>query len=288
MKTTGPHPAWLLLALMVFMGGCIDTRIIRVEDNREIDAAAFAARLRAARIILVGEVHNEMRYHELQLSVIRTLRDADATLAIGMEMFNAEDQDNLDRWVAGTLSEPELESVYSRNWKVPWENYRDILRYARANRIPVVGLNVQRPVVHQVFASGLESLTSEQKERLPGVRCDPSPAYAEFIRKSIGGHEMKGAEFKNFCDAQMVWDTAMAWAAIQYLKKHAHRAMVIIAGGGHTWKYGIPEQIKRLSNVPYVVVQPQVYSLFNDDAVSADEADYVLSDRLKLFGGKGK
>lgn len=273
-----------LCVLFILIGGCVNTRIIRIEDNAEVTLPALAERLSRARLILVGEVHNEIRYHEMQLAVIRALHDAGEDVSLGMEMFNAEDQTALNRWVAGEMTESELISVYRSNWKVPWENYRNILVYARANQIPVIGLNIPNSVVHQVFESGLRSLTPKQMERLPGIKCDVSPAYKELIRKSIGEHEMKGAAFINFCEAQMVWDTSMAWTAVQYLNKHNGRTMVVIAGIGHTWKYGIPKQVKRLSDIPYLVIRPKVFEWFDEENIPVDEADYLIVDRLELFG----
>ena len=50
--------------------------------------------------------------------------------------------------------------------------------------------------------------------------------------------------FTNFCEAQLVWDKAMAVHALGYVKKNPDRIMVLLAGTGHAWKKGIPERIK--------------------------------------------
>ncbi|MBI5885331.1 MAG: ChaN family lipoprotein [Deltaproteobacteria bacterium] len=283
MKTGRPARLWLLAALMLLTSGCASMKVVRVMDDTEVAPARLAEWLRPSRLILVGEAHDEMRDHEMQLAVIRLLHAAGRDIAIGMEMFNAEDQAALDRWAAGTMTEAELFAVYNRNWKVPWRNYREILLYARVNGIPVVGMNINREVVHQVFKSGFGSLTPEQRKMLPGARCDVSPAYEAFIRKTVGDHEIKDAAFINFCEAQMVWDVFMAATATTYLDAHPGRAMVALAGSGHVLKYAMPEQVRRLSNIPYAVILPQAHGWFEHDKIGALEADYMLVDRYEFL-----
>jgi uncharacterized iron-regulated protein len=117
---------------------------------------------------------------------------------------------------------------------------------------------------------------------LPGARCDVSPAYEAFIRKSIDSHEIKGAAFINFCEAQMVWDISMARAAVAYLEANPGRAMVLLAGSGHVLKYAMPEQVRRLSDIPYAVILPRKHTWFGN-GFKVDEADYMLVDRYELF-----
>jgi len=278
----------LLAAALIFLAsGCAGMKVVRVRDDTEVVPAMLAKQLRPARLIFVGEAHDEMRDHEMQLAVIRLLREAGWDIAIGMEMFNAEDQAELDNWAAGMMTEAELFAVYNRNWRVPWRNYREILLYARGNRIPVVGMNIRRTVVHQVFKSGLASLTPEQREVLPGLKCDVSLAYETFIKKSIGEHEIKGAAFINFCEAQMVWDSFMARTAVDYLNAHPNRVMIALAGSGHVLKYGMPEQVRRFSKIPYIVILPKAHGWFERDKIGASEADYMLVGGFDLFGIDG-
>lgn len=258
-------------------------KIVRVEDNREVALPELVERVRQARLILVGEAHNKMRDHEMQLAIIRTLHEAGWDIAIGMEMFSTNEQPVLDRWVAGKTSEREFISVYKRNWKVPWPHYREILLYAQANGIPVIGMNIKREVVHQVFKSGLASLTPELQEMLPGLKCDVSKVYEEFIRTSVGNHEIKGAAYMNFCEAQMVWDSFMARTAVDYLKANPDRVMVALAGSGHIWKHAIPRHVKQLSDMPYSVILPRDSGWFESNELTTGETDYMLIDRFEFF-----
>ncbi|MDO8427158.1 MAG: ChaN family lipoprotein [Deltaproteobacteria bacterium] len=229
-----------------------------------------------ADIVFVGEIHSAESHHALQLEVIKSLKEAGVPVAIGLEMFRASDQNDLDRWVLGGMKESEFKKAYRRNWKIPWGKYEDIFRYARKNKVPLVGLNISRKIIHQVFQNGFASLTPEELKEIPGITCDVDREYEEFIRRAMKEHDISGASFLNFCEAQMVWDTAMAQNAVDYLKKNPGMKMVVLAGGGHSWKRGIPEQVKRRSDLKSLVILPEM----PDDKLAAenitfDAADYI-------------
>lgn len=267
----------------VFLGGCAGMKIVHVDDKKEVMLPELAERMRQARLILVGEAHNKKHDHDMQLAVIRTLHEAGWNIAIGMEMFGVKEQASLDRWVTGGISEREFIPIYKRNWMVPWPNYRDILIYAREHKIPVIGINVEREVVHQVFKSGLSSLTPHLQAMLPvGLKCDVSKVYETFIKKSVGDHEIKGAGYINFCEAQMVWDAFMARASVDYLNAHPDKVMVALAGSGHIWKHAIPRHVRRISDIPFYVILPRDLDWFEDDNITIGEADYMLIDRFEF------
>jgi len=256
-------------------GGCAKPSIIRLSDGAETGLDELVTMMRASRIVFISEAHNEKRYHDVQLLLIKALKDSGADVAVGMEMFKAGDQDHLDAWVGGKLLETDFRKVYEENWHVPWEQYSDILVYARTNSIPLAGLNISRDVVRQVFKSGFKSLTPEQLRTLPGIRCEVNPAYEDFIKRSMGRHTVTEASFANYCEAQMVWDTTMAWNAVNYLRDHPEKTLVVMAGGGHSWRHGIPEQVGRLSNMPYLIILLELSEEMLLEDFSLQDADYL-------------
>ncbi len=86
------------------------------------------------------------------------------------------------------------------------------------------------------------------QQQLPPVTCTVGEDYRQFIRRAmaLSGHHHRNVN--PFCEAQLLWDTAMAWHTVQYLKSNPQRTVVVLAGNGHAWKPGIPEQLKALSN----------------------------------------
>ncbi|MGE5312018.1 MAG: ChaN family lipoprotein, partial [Nitrospirota bacterium] len=210
-----------------------------------------------------------------QLEVIRRLHESGVPIAVGLEMFRRDTQEQLDRWVNGELDEKSFQKIYFDNWSLPWNLYRDIFVFARDHKIPLVGLNVPRDITRQIAREGFASLTPEQLGDMPAVSCVVDDAYAAFIRRSLGMHAHGDMNFTRFCEAQLFWDTAMAWNAIRFLKDHPSSTMVVIAGSGHAWKRGIPAQVTTRTPLPFRVILPEIPGRLERETVRLDDTDYL-------------
>ena len=253
-----------------------DVQLFDLEAQALVNEPEAIERLKAARIVLVGEHHNNAAHHEAQLKVIKTLHEAGRKVAVGLEMFRKDSQQDLDQWVDGKTSEAEFKPIYLNNWNFGWELYGPIFNYARENRIPMVGLNVSRKITAQVAHKGFESLNEAQRGALEGITCNVTQEYRDFIGSAYGAHAHGKMNFERFCEAQLVWDTAMAVYAVEYLKENPDAVMVILAGSGHVRKLGIPTQLEKRVSWPYVVVLPETRGIFDPQSITAKDADYIL------------
>ena len=251
-------------------------RLYDLAESRELAEPEALARLAPARIVLVGEHHTEQAHHEVQLAVIQALHRSGRKVAIGLEMFRKDAQAELDHWVAGGLDEAAFKPIYLDNWNFGWPLYRPIFAYARQQRLPMVGLNLPREVTRQVALEGFDSLSASQKGALPPISCEVTPQYREFVREAYGFHAHGRMTFENFCQAQLLWDTAMALHAAQYLEQHPDTVLVLLAGGGHVHKMGIPAQLDTLGQAAHVVLWPQSGKTPEPDGVTVEEADYLI------------
>ena len=275
----GATIAVLLITRCVWAAGNLQNmRLFEVAKNQEISLAQALPEMRRARLVLVGEFHDRKSHHMAQLMIIRALHESGISLAIGLEMFRADVQDALDQWVNGRVNEEDFQKVYCDNWNFPWPLYSNILEYARENRIPLVGLNVPRDVIRQVALDGFESLSKKQKAKIPNVTCRVDREYMDFIKRAYGAHAHGQLNFTYFCEAQLVWDKAMAIHALDYLKAHPKSSMVLVAGTGHAWKRGVPEQLRQLSELSYKVVLPQIPGSIELGAVDDSDTDYIWLD----------
>ncbi len=285
--TTG-YPGVLLIIFIVsalLLAGMIataddkaDSGVFRIRDENTISFRRMIGEIKKTDLIFVGELHNSPEHHRMELEVIRALHEAGVPVAVGIEMFRKDSQKELDAWVRGTLSVDEFLPVYYDNWREPWPLYRDIFVYARDHGIPLIGLNISDLISETIAQKGFEALNKEQKKQLPpGISCDVDPTYMAFIRRAYAQHA-RGREkrFINFCEAQMVWDKAMAWHLIEYRKKHPGDTVVVLAGIGHAWKRGIPEQVARMSKIAFRSVLPVIPTQVDPDTVTEQDADYVL------------
>lgn len=262
--------------LLTLAYGCVEPRILRVADRRELKPTEFIKEIDKSDIVFVGEVHNKKSHHKVQLEIIKALNGNGKKVAIGVEMFKKEDQKALDKWVSGEIEEAEFSEIYHRSWGVPWNQYRDIFVFAREKQIPLLGLNVSRSVIRQVVKDGFSSLTPEQLSGLPsGIECKVDATYEEFIKEALGEHAGV-MPFKNFCEAQMVWDNAMAHNAIEYLDANPASRLVVLAGSGHSWKRGIPSQVSRLSGYSFSVILPESDRV-QVEKMDTKDADYIIT-----------
>ncbi len=252
-----------------------DGTLHRLSDGRDLSLASAIPDLRSARIILIGESHSSKRHHEIQLEIIKALHDAGTKLAIGLEMFRRDDQKTLDRWYTGNVGESDFIKAYRDNWSAPWLLYADIFVYARDKGLPMVGLNVSREITRQVAEGGFASLTETQRKQLPPISCAVDEEYKRFIARALDMHGHHGMDFTNFCEAQLLWDTAMAWHAVEYLKNHPDRTLVILTGNNHAWKPGIPRHIASFSNFKVRVILPEESGRAHHGGVTERDADYL-------------
>jgi len=269
-----------LVITLFIMGvkGCSSyEHVLRTEDGKTILFREMIEDIRKVNLIFVGEFHDRSRHHQAQLDIIKALDRLGVPVAIGLEMFRAESQKELDRWVDGSSEENEFIKVYRANWTLPWPLYKDIFLYARQHRIPMVGLNVPDEITRKVSRQGFSSLGSEDLKRLPpGISCDIDEGYMNFIQRTYGAHHAEGKSFVHFCEAQMVWDKTMAWNIMEFLRKNPQRTVIVLAGTGHSWKRGIPEQVEKLAGPPYRVILPEVPGLIDPKAAHSLDADYIL------------
>jgi uncharacterized iron-regulated protein len=241
---------------------------------------AIATKLKAIRVVYLGESHTRYEDHLLQLRMIRTMYHQNPELAIGMEMFNRVDQPVLDRYVLDhTIDEVEFlrQSHYFSKWSFDYRYYRDIVNFARANRIPVLALNLDKETVSSVYqgGKGLDGLTKELRDSLPPERDLSLPDYRERISSFFMMHpQQPGSEnkFNDFFQAQAIWDETMAETAATYLTAHPERRLAVLAGRGHVEKEnGIPPRLARRLEISQAVllnVEPK--------EITADSADFVL------------
>lgn len=241
------------------------------------------AKFTDARVVYVGENHTSFSDHMLQLRIIEALHKINPQLAIGMEMFPASSQPALDKY---TLHAEEIdertflkESDYYNVWGYDYRYFREILRFARENELPVIGLNLDRQIVSEVFRSGnTDGLDKEAQEKLPIDRNLDMHGYRErlsFIHNiHVQGSHGSGTE-SGFIQAQGIWDETMAENISDFLVKQPEYRMVVLAGSQHTRKdSGIPPRVARRIQVK----QASVLNIYNDNPpVNIDQvADYFF------------
>jgi len=215
-----------------------------------------------ARLVCVGETHDNIHAHRVELTVIRELfRRFPGRIAIGMEMFRKPQQDALDRWTRGELTELAFlkEANWYDNWGSDFGYYRDILLFAKENRIDVVALNPSGELQEEVSRTGLDNVSEEVRSKLPEIG-EADPYQREAMKAVYGSHLPTGGMFDSFFRVQMLWEETMAESIVDYWKspRGEGKKMVTITGGWHVrYGFGLPKKVIRRMPVPYVIVLPE-------------------------------
>lgn len=250
-------------------------QVLRIADRQMIDFRQMVAEAGLSRLIFIGENHDDARHHTAQLELIKQLHKDGRPLAIGLEMFMAESQDALDRWVAGKLSVSRFRKIYLDNWNMPWKYYRDIFIYARDKRIPLVGLNLPKGISRKVARDGFASLSPGELRLLPPeITCSVTPGYMALLHQAYHDHGMNDKAFAHFCEAQVLWNRHMALKVQEFRTRRPGHTMVALVGIGHALKSGAPgEMTADESN--YRVILPEHGGL-NRHNLTVQDADYLL------------
>ncbi len=249
------------------------------EEPKVIDLSTLAKlsdvieRVGAKKIVYVGEAHDKFSHHEVQLQVLQGLYRKHPKVALGMEMFQRPYQKALDDYVAGAIDERTFlkRSEYFKRWDVDYNLYKPILDFAKAQRIPVVALNLSREIVEKVSKGGLDSLSEEERREIPQELDFSDQGYRDRLKEAFAAHpSSREKNFGFFYQAQILWDETMAESIDAFLKKNPDFRMVVAAGAGHLWYgSGIPKRAFRRNGLDYAVV-------LNDAEIEGGIADFIV------------
>jgi uncharacterized iron-regulated protein len=259
--------------------------IFKLPAGEKISFQQLSDDLQGARVVFIGESHDQIEHHQIQVRILKDLLSRGREVAIGMEMFERSQQPVLDRWSRGLLTEEEFlkEVQWEKTWSMDYQLYRSILDEAKSHHLKVVALNVQRDLVRKVAQNGIEKLSLEDKGRLPEIG-PIDKEHLAYIKTIYKDHQGGSAEkFKHFYQAQSLWDEGMAETLSQFLNSSegAGKTVVVIAGSGHiVFDFGIPKRFYRRIPLPYQTIVLKTWKKNLDEDLSISGASEPLADFL--------
>lgn len=249
--------------------------IVHLPTGTAVTMAQLLDVAEGARIVYVGETHDNPASHRLQLQILEGLAGRKpGRLALGLEMFTASQQPALDEWVAGRLDEKGFlrTSEWYRNWDMDFSYYRELLTFARDRRIPVIALNADRKLVAAIRERPPEQLSAEERARLPEMDQN-DPYFRALVTEIFGDTSHAGLQLDGFLRAQILRDETMAAAVASYLTSPAgrDRQLLVLAGGDHiSHGVGIPRRVFRRLPLSYLLVGSEELH------VGADKQDRLM------------
>jgi uncharacterized iron-regulated protein len=220
-------------------------RIWDVGRSRFIEPDALAARLTAARFVLLGEKHDNPDHHRLQAWVLRALIAAGRRPAVAFEMLTTADAPALARHLA--LAPRDAAGIgpavdWNRSGWPDWEYYRPIAEAALEAGLPVVAANIPSAVARAVARGDTARLEPGLVAR---YQLDRGPAAVEAamateIRDAHCGH-LPDRLVPGMVTAQRARDARMA----ESLLTTERDGGVLIAGAGHVrTDRGVPAYLR--------------------------------------------
>lgn len=167
-------------------------------------------------IVLFGEYHNNPIAHWLQLELTKDLHQS-RPLVLGAEMFEADNQEALDRYLKGEIDKKGLDTL-ARLWKNYPTDYAPLVHFAKEKKLAFAATNIPRRYASMVSKGGfeaLDTLTAREKAwmaPLPMAYDPEVPCYKNML-EMMGGHG--GA---NFPKAQACKDATMAYFILKYFR----------------------------------------------------------------------
>lgn len=109
-----------------------------------------------ADIVLFGEYHNNPIAHWLQLELVKDL-EPKRSLILGAEMFERDNQKELNSYLQGTINQKALDSL-ARLWNNYKTDYKPLVDFALNKKIPFIATNIPRKYASLVYKKGLQVL----------------------------------------------------------------------------------------------------------------------------------
>ncbi|CCQ89203.1 conserved exported hypothetical protein [Nitrospina gracilis 3/211] len=208
-----------------------------------------------SRVIYVGETHDNLEAHRVQLEVIRDLhRRYPGKVVVGMEMFRRSAQGQLDLWHEGKLTPRQFRKLFRENWGMGIQLYKPIFDFLEANRIPLIGLKSSEVTEQRLREGGLH------KPGLPDID-ESDPYHRAYSMALFGGHDSHSTEGFHPYQMLLLWEESMAETVAEFLgdDRYPDHKMVVLAGGFHVqYGYGIPKRAFRRVPHSYSIVLPTV------------------------------
>lgn len=247
-----------------------------------LEAPSLDARLRAARVIFVGEQHDDAAHHAVQVDMLTRLHQLDPSLAVAFEMLPHTAQPALDAFIAGKVDEATFlqQVAWNDTWGFPFGLYRPLLTFARDHALRAYALNAPRALTRALSRGGIESLSPSELQGLPEMVPGPA-AHREFARQAFAAHvsrRFSDHAFERFYQAQLAWDETMA----AQLARHAQAPgapsrVLVIAGEGHTRRFAVPLRTSRRG------VSPALLVLSVEGEAAEDARKDQVADVLMVF-----
>jgi len=265
----------IAMVLMSFKGDKLAYKLFN-QKGEQASYTSLVKKIKDADIVFFGESHNNPISHWLELEVTKDLYEAkEGNVILGAEMFEADNQLIVDEYLAKKYAAKKFEAE-CRLWPNYTTDYKPLMDFALANKIPFIATNIPRryaSIVYKKGFEGLDDLSAEAKKYIA-----PLPIFYDAEQDAYKSmREMSGMPAHmtvNLPKAQAIKDATMAYFIHKNLKKGS--TFLHYNGSYHSDKFqGIIYYLKRLNPDLKIVT---ITSVSQKDIEKLDDENKKLAD----------
>lgn len=210
------------------------------DSGKELNAAQLAQRLQKYDVVFFGEFHDQGEIHAAEAELLQAMHKLQGDkLALSMEMFEADNQDKLDKFLADDLSEEDFLAT-SRPWPRYKTDYAPLVNFAKEQKMPVLAANVPRFLAAHVAKNNgsVAGIEEQYLQFLPKHTYAPEGAYKDKFYAQMTSPEapmkMPPQRLAAVYAAQCLKDDKMAESIAAFSDAHKEMQILHINGCFHS------------------------------------------------------
>ena len=230
----------LSTALLCFGAGSVSAAQFSDAKGQELTATQLAQKLAKYDVVFFGEYHDQSEIHKSEIDLLEALHKIKGEkLALSMEMFEVDNQEKLDSFLAGQLNEADFLAT-SRPWPNYKADYAPLVNFAKEQKMPVVAANVPRFLAAHVAKNNASTAGIEEQYQkwLPKKTYAPEGAYKDKFYAQMNSPEapmkMPPARLAAVYAAQCLKDDKMAESIVAFSDEHQNMQVLHINGCFHS------------------------------------------------------
>jgi len=230
-------------------------QILHLPTGMGVSLKQMMDSISASRVIYIGETHDNIEAHKVQLQVIQLLSEK-YQVAIGLEMFRRSAQEKLNLWNRDQLSQKQFKNLFHTNWGEGFGLYQSIFNFAKSHNLPLIGLKPTRKVENHFRAGDL----APGNTLYPEID-DTDPYHRAFALSAFGGHRGTAKALEKPYRMLLLWEETMAQTVAEFLHNpiNKDKKLVVLVGGFHIqYGFGIPKRAYRRIPHNYSIIQPTI------------------------------
>jgi uncharacterized iron-regulated protein len=246
-----------ILVFIFWMIGCtpmikksVDPLIGKIYESskqQEVSYQMLFKKMLDARVIYLGENHENADHHAIQLRILKDLIQAGKKPLIGFEFFSIDQTAHLMSFVQIKPHNTDPQSIVIKEkdlreklgWHAhgdqAWQYYYQLIELALKNKLTIFGADLPKCIVKRIVRVGAENLTGIENNLLQPTFFDDMPyqqlMYSKFKAVHCGFSTPKMSE--RMYQAWIARNDTMAYSIVSMLPDDENRPLVMILGAGH-------------------------------------------------------